>query len=274
MKSRVFQDSLPGRAVASVAADLVAAPDEQRVRTHDAAVLSSRQWRSESRCGGGRAGESEASTRFANANARVATEYRSALPHRAGRVRSALLVSAAVRRPLLTRALATSDGIARARLTIAWGIALLAIAASQLAGALAGFGSITSPAGFATPSDSLSPPRRSLSAGAPPISVDPPTRRIPPSRNRARADDGSSAAPAAASPGGPVELRRATGACSPRRMRNSWPAPSCDVEDTRVARQDRLRSGRGTEVRCERIPSCAASRAPAYPAERERHRLV
>jgi hypothetical protein len=87
MKSRVFQDSLPGRAVASVAADLVAAPDEQRVRTHDAAVLSSRQWRSESRCGGGRAGESEASTRFANANARVATEYRSALPHRSGQRR-------------------------------------------------------------------------------------------------------------------------------------------------------------------------------------------
>lgn len=62
----------------------------------------------------------------------------------------ALLVSAAIRRPLLARALATSDGIAAARLTIVWGIALLAIAAGQLAGALAGFGSITSPAGMAS----------------------------------------------------------------------------------------------------------------------------
>jgi hypothetical protein len=60
----------------------------------------------------------------------------------------ALLVSPAIRRPLLARVLTTSDGIAAARLTIAWGIALLGIAAGQLAGALAGFGSITSPAGF------------------------------------------------------------------------------------------------------------------------------
>lgn len=62
----------------------------------------------------------------------------------------ALLVSAVIRRPLLARALATREGIAAARLTIAWGIALLTIAAGQLAGALTGFGSITSPAGFAT----------------------------------------------------------------------------------------------------------------------------
>jgi hypothetical protein len=62
----------------------------------------------------------------------------------------ALLVSAATRRPLLARVLATSDGFAAARLTIAWGIALLGIAAGQFAGALAGFGSITSPAGFAS----------------------------------------------------------------------------------------------------------------------------
>ena len=61
----------------------------------------------------------------------------------------ALLVSAAVRRPLLTRVVATPEGPA-ARLTLVWGIALLAIAAGQLAGALAGFGSITSATGFAT----------------------------------------------------------------------------------------------------------------------------
>ena len=61
----------------------------------------------------------------------------------------ALLVSVAVRRPLLARVLATTERPA-ARLTLAWGIALLAIAAGQLAGALAGFGSITSPTGFAT----------------------------------------------------------------------------------------------------------------------------
>ena len=61
----------------------------------------------------------------------------------------ALLVSVAVRRPLLARVLATTERPA-ARLTLAWGIALLAIAAGQLAGALAGFGSITSATGFAT----------------------------------------------------------------------------------------------------------------------------
>ena len=62
----------------------------------------------------------------------------------------ALIVSAAIMRPFLARALTKSDGITAAWLTTAWGIALLAIAAGQLAGALAGFGSITSPAGFAT----------------------------------------------------------------------------------------------------------------------------
>lgn len=62
----------------------------------------------------------------------------------------ALLVLAAIRRPLLASGLATSDGIAAARLTIVWGIDLMAMAAGQLAGALVGRGSITSPAGFAT----------------------------------------------------------------------------------------------------------------------------
>jgi hypothetical protein len=62
----------------------------------------------------------------------------------------ALLVSAAIRRPFLTYVLTTSQRAAATRLTIAWGIALLAIAAAQLAGAVAGFESITSPAGFAT----------------------------------------------------------------------------------------------------------------------------
>ena len=62
----------------------------------------------------------------------------------------ALLVSAAIRRLLLTYVLTTSQRVAATRLTIAWGIALLAIAAAQLAGAVAGFESITSPAGFAT----------------------------------------------------------------------------------------------------------------------------
>jgi hypothetical protein len=85
----------------------------------------------------------------------------------------ALLVSAAIRRPLLARPLPTNVRSAAARLTPVWGIALLAIAAGQLAGALAGFGSITSPAGFAAASDSLWPPRRFFSARAPPISVDP-----------------------------------------------------------------------------------------------------
>jgi hypothetical protein len=50
----------------------------------------------------------------------------------------------------VARALTTNDGIAASRLTIVWGIALMAIAAGQLAGALVGLGSITSPAGFAT----------------------------------------------------------------------------------------------------------------------------
>ena len=61
----------------------------------------------------------------------------------------ALLVSAAISRPLMARALMTTDRVAATRLTIAWGIALLGIAGGQLAGTLAGFGSITSPPGFA-----------------------------------------------------------------------------------------------------------------------------
>ena len=60
----------------------------------------------------------------------------------------ALLVSAALRRPLLTRALAPADDARSNLLTLAWGGALMVIAAIQLAGAAAGFGSITSPAGL------------------------------------------------------------------------------------------------------------------------------
>jgi hypothetical protein len=54
----------------------------------------------------------------------------------------ALLSSAVIGRPLLARAVVTSDRGAAANVTIAWGIGLIAIAAGQLAGALAGFGSI------------------------------------------------------------------------------------------------------------------------------------
>ena len=61
----------------------------------------------------------------------------------------ALLVSAWLRRPLLARALKSSQKAKAVPLTIAWGIALLGIATVQMAGALAGFGSITSPAGMA-----------------------------------------------------------------------------------------------------------------------------
>jgi hypothetical protein len=61
----------------------------------------------------------------------------------------ALLVSAALRRPLLARYLRPSARAAAAPLTIAWGVALLAIAAVQVTGAIVGLGSITTPGGLA-----------------------------------------------------------------------------------------------------------------------------
>jgi hypothetical protein len=61
----------------------------------------------------------------------------------------ALLVSAWLRRPLLARALKPCEEAKSTPLTVAWGIALLAIAAVQMAGALVGFGSIASPTGLA-----------------------------------------------------------------------------------------------------------------------------
>jgi hypothetical protein len=61
----------------------------------------------------------------------------------------AILASAAIGRPLIAHILTTSNRVAANRLTIVWGIALLAIAGGQLAGALTGLGSITSAPGFA-----------------------------------------------------------------------------------------------------------------------------
>ena len=64
-------------------------------------------------------------------------------------VGGALLVSAALRRPLLARVLAPVDVASSSLLTLVWGGALIAIAAVQVAGAATGFGSITSPTGLA-----------------------------------------------------------------------------------------------------------------------------
>jgi hypothetical protein len=61
----------------------------------------------------------------------------------------ALLISAWLRRPLLAGVLNPREEPKAASMTIAWGIALLAIAALQLAVGLAGFGSIASPTGLA-----------------------------------------------------------------------------------------------------------------------------
>jgi hypothetical protein len=60
-----------------------------------------------------------------------------------------LFVSLAVHRPLLARAVRGDGGAAAARLTLAWALALAAIAAVQAAGAMLGMGSITSPLGLA-----------------------------------------------------------------------------------------------------------------------------
>jgi hypothetical protein len=61
-------------------------------------------------------------------------------------VATACLSSAALRRPLLTRYLRPSADAAAAPLPIAWGVALLAIAAAQ---AIIGLGSITTVGGLA-----------------------------------------------------------------------------------------------------------------------------
>ena len=59
----------------------------------------------------------------------------------------ALLVSLTLRRPLL--AVRTNNPTSAARLTVAWALGLLAVAAIQLGGALLGMASITSPGGLA-----------------------------------------------------------------------------------------------------------------------------
>jgi hypothetical protein len=58
-------------------------------------------------------------------------------------VAAALLVSLPLRRPLL--AVRTNDPKSATRLTVAWALALVAVAAIQLGGSLLGMASITSP---------------------------------------------------------------------------------------------------------------------------------
>jgi hypothetical protein len=60
---------------------------------------------------------------------------------------AALFVSLALRRPLL--AVRTNNPTSATRLTGAWALALVAIAAIQLGGSLLGMASITSPGGLA-----------------------------------------------------------------------------------------------------------------------------
>ena len=59
------------------------------------------------------------------------------------------LVSAALHRPVLGRALPGSKGEIAQQLTVVWGIVLLVIAVFQGAGALIGIGSIASASGLA-----------------------------------------------------------------------------------------------------------------------------
>ena len=61
----------------------------------------------------------------------------------------ALLVSLAVHRPLVARAAGPPGGSTATRLTIAWALTMVAIAAVQGAGAILGMASITTPAGLA-----------------------------------------------------------------------------------------------------------------------------
>lgn len=61
----------------------------------------------------------------------------------------ALFVSVALHRPLLARAARGRGGRTATRLTIGWALALSAIAAAQVAGAVLGMGAITSPGGLA-----------------------------------------------------------------------------------------------------------------------------
>jgi hypothetical protein len=60
-----------------------------------------------------------------------------------------LFVSLAARRPLLIRAVRGGSASDATRLTLAWALALTAIAAVQAVGAVLGMGSLTSPAGLA-----------------------------------------------------------------------------------------------------------------------------
>jgi hypothetical protein len=67
----------------------------------------------------------------------------------AGLTRTVSWTTPALDRPLLTQYLRPSARAAAAPLTITWGVALLVIAAVQLAGAIIGLGSITSLGGLA-----------------------------------------------------------------------------------------------------------------------------
>jgi hypothetical protein len=60
-----------------------------------------------------------------------------------------LFVSVAMHRPVLVRTARGISGAAASRLTLAWALALTAIAAVQAGGAVLGMGSITTPLGFA-----------------------------------------------------------------------------------------------------------------------------